>query len=299
MTKHEGRETILVTGSTGTVGKEVVKKLALSSSDHNVTIRAAVHSKNKDNKFNQYQAVETVNMDYNNLETIANALIQVDKLFLLILATPNMTDIYSNLVKEIKKQGRINHIVMLSSMAVEIKPRTTTGLLHRQGEKIIEESGIPYTFLRPSGFMQNFVNYLGETIRNQNAFYIPAGIGQVSFIDVRDIASVSAQALSDNRHMGMAYTITGQEALSYGQAAEILSKESGKGISYVYIAEEDYRKEMKEIGMDDMFIDLTIEFYSIIRAGYASQTTDTVEKITGRKPIRFTQFAKDYAKYFR
>jgi uncharacterized protein YbjT (DUF2867 family) len=123
----------------------------------------------------------------NNSETIADALNQVDKLFLLTLPIPNMTDIYSNLGKEIGKNGGINHIVRLSSMGAEPGLGTAIGRLHRQEEKIIEESGIPYTFLRPRAFMQNFVNYLSETIRNQKAFYLPAGDGKVSFVDVRDI----------------------------------------------------------------------------------------------------------------
>ena len=83
------------------------------------------------------------------------------------------------------------------------------------------------------------------------------------------------------------------------QAAEILSKEIGKRISYVDISEEGARKGMKEIGMDEWFINAIMEFYSIIRAGHASQTTTVVEQITGRKPISFSQFVKDYAKFFR
>ena len=306
--QHQEREmVILVIGATGTVGSEVVKQLvsSSSSSDQNIIIRAAVHSQNKADKFKHYnnKTVEIVNMDYNNPGTIANALNHVDKLFLLTLPGPNMTHVYSNLVKEIRKSSGINHIVMLSSMAAEEETGaigTTIGRLHRDEEKLIEESGTPYTFLRPGAFMQNFVNYLGQTIRTQNAFYLPAGDGKVSFIDARDIAAVSLQALTgDNRHIGKAYTITGHEAISYGQAAEILSKEVGKRISYVDIPEEDARRGMKESGMDDWFIDAMMEFYSIIRAGHAAQTTTVVEQITGRKPISFTQFARDYAKFFR
>ena len=309
MIEHTGRRrTILVIGSTGTVGSEVVKQLvsSSSSSDQNV-IRAAVHSQEKAEKFKQYKTVEIVNMDYNNSETIAGALDHVDKIFLLTLPTPNMTDVYSNLVKEFKKYGAIKHIVKLSSMAAEDDGLGTTirrlyrqGEMYRQEEKIIEESGVPYTFLRPSGFMQNFVNYLGQTIRNQNAFYLPAGDGKVSFIDVRDIAAVSVQALtSNNGHAGKAYTITGQEAISFGEAAKILSNEIGKRISYRDISEEYARKGMKEMGMDDWFIDFMIESYSMIKAGHASRTTAKVERITGRKPIPFTQFARDYAEFFR
>jgi uncharacterized protein YbjT (DUF2867 family) len=166
--------TILVTGATGTVGSEVVKQLALSSfspSDNDIIIRAAIHSQNKADKFKQCdnKAVETVNMDYNNPETIANALNNVDKLFLLNLPAPDIAS-YTNLVKQIKKYGGINHIVKLSSMAADAGLPPTMGRIHREEEKIIEESGIPFTFLRLGTFMQNFVNFLGQTIKTQNAF---------------------------------------------------------------------------------------------------------------------------------
>ncbi|MBV9667542.1 MAG: SDR family oxidoreductase [Nitrososphaeraceae archaeon] len=299
------RRTILVIGATGTVGSEVVKQIvsssSSSSSDQNVIIRAAIHSQNKADKFKQYnKTVEIVNMDYNHPKTIADAIDHVDKLFLLTLPTPNMIDIYSDLVKEIRKYDRINHIVMLSSMAAGTALGTTIGRLHRQEEKIIQESGIPYTFLRPNAFMQNFINFFGQTIRNQNAFYLPAGDGKVSFVDARDIAAVAAQALTsdNNRYTGKAYIITGQEAISFGQAAESLSNAIGKRISYVDIPEEDARKEMRHMGMEEWLIDAMMESYSIIRAGHASQTTTVVEQITGRKPIPFTRFAKDHAKFF-
>ena len=62
-----------------------------------------------------------------------------------------------------------------------------------KSEEIIEESGIPYISLRPNAFMQNFVNRSGQTIKNQNAFYFPAGDAKISFVDVRDVAAVAAE----------------------------------------------------------------------------------------------------------
>ena len=175
------------------------------------------------------------------------------------------------------------------------------GRIYREEEKIIEESGIPFTFLRPPVFMQNFITQFGYTIRTHKAFYIPAGDAKISFVDARDVAAVSVKALigDSQQHIGKAYTITAQEAISYGQAAEILSKEVGRRISYVDIPEEDSRKGMEENGMDDWLIDAIMEFYSIIKPGRASQTTNVVEQIIGRKPISFSQFAKDYAEFFR
>jgi uncharacterized protein YbjT (DUF2867 family) len=292
--------TILVTGATGTVGSEVVKQLVSSSDNNNITIRAAIHSQNKADNFKQYKTVQTVNMDYNKSETIADALNHVDKLFLLTLPAPDIA-IYSNLVKEIRKYAGINHVVKLSSMGAETGLETIIGRIHTEEEKIIEESGIPFTFLRPPAFMQNFITQFGYTIKTQDAFYVPAGDAKISFVDARDVAAVSVRALTSDsqQHIGKTYAITAQEAISYGQAAEILSKEVGRRISYVDIPEEDARKGMEENGMDAWLIDAILEFYSIIKASRASQTTNVVEQITGHKPISFSQFAKDYAKFFR
>jgi uncharacterized protein YbjT (DUF2867 family) len=119
----------------------------------NVIIRAAIHSQNKADKFKQYnKTVQIVNMDYNKPETIADALNQVDKLFLLTLPTPSVTDICSDLVKEVRKNGGIKHIAKLSTMSVD-RFGTTIERLHKQEEKIIEESVMPYTFLHPGPFM--------------------------------------------------------------------------------------------------------------------------------------------------
>ena len=97
-------DSILVTGATGTVGSEVVKQLALSSSsiDEKI-IRAGVHSLNKVDKLKQYKLVEIVNMDYYKSETITTALQNIDKLFWLTPLTLNTTQISSNLVKEAQK----------------------------------------------------------------------------------------------------------------------------------------------------------------------------------------------------
>ena len=134
-----------------------------------------------------------------------------------------------------------------------------------------------------------------------SAFYVPAGDAKVSFVDVRDIAAVAVQALASNngKHEGKAYNITGGEALSYGQAAEILSKQLGKKVTYVNISDEDARKGMKGIGMDEWTINSMIELFEITRAGYASAISPVIEQITGNKPIGFSQFTSDNAASFK
>ena len=289
----KNEKAILVTGATGTVGSEVVKQLASLGQN----VKASVHTQSKANKFKDQNGIDTVGIDFYKPETIADAFRHVDRVFLLTPPSPDMTNLYSTLITEAKKND-IKYIVKLSVIGADIEPGITIGRLHRQEEKIIEESGIPYTFLRSGAFMQNFVNFFGQTIREQNAIYLPVGEGKVSFVDVRDIASAVAALVIENHAQdeNKAYDITGQEALSYAQAAEVLSKELGRKISYIDIPEESARKGMKENGMSDWLVDGLLEIYAIIRAGHAAQTTTSIEEITGRKPILFSQFVKDYAK---
>jgi len=289
------RSTILVTGATGTVGSEVVRQL---STKGQIIIRAAARSANNPT-FKDLKSVEVMELDYNKPETLATSFKNVNKLFLLTPFQSNILDLTSNLVNAAKKSG-VKYIVKQSVMGADAEPGITPGRSHRQAEKIIEESGIPFLFLRPNFFMQNFVNFYSPMVKSQGTLYAPAGDGKVSFVDVRDIAAVAVQALiSDNQHRGKAYNITGPEVLSYGQTAEILSRELGKEIKYVNIPDEDARKGMKDMGMDDWSANSLIELFDITRKGYASDTSSVVQEFTGRKPISFSQFVKDYAQAFR
>jgi uncharacterized protein YbjT (DUF2867 family) len=289
-------ETILITGATGTVGSEVVKQL--SAKGENIIVKAAARSAT-DNTFENLNRVQVVQLDYDKPDSLAVALKGVDKLFLLTPFQSNMVDLTSNLVSEAKK-AKVKYIAKQSVMGADAEPGITPGRLHRQAEKIIEESGIPFTFLRPNFFMQNFVNYYSNLIRSQGAFYTPAGDAKVSFVDVRDIAAVAVKSLiNDNQQKGRAYNITGGEALTYGQAAEILSKAVGKKINYVNVTDQDARKGMKDMSMDEWTIKSMIELFEITRAGYVSEISPIVEQVTGNKPITFSQFAKDYAGAFK
>jgi uncharacterized protein YbjT (DUF2867 family) len=295
--------TILITGATGTVGSEVVKQL--SSATPAVKIKAAVHSvenmkRVKDD--DDDDRIEPVLFDYEKPETVREALRGVDKLFLLTPETPTAAELASNMVTEAKKTG-IRHIVKQSVQAADTAAAVATLRLHRQAEKIIEESGIPYTFLRPGEFMQNFIRWYSETIKEQGAFYLPAADTKVGFVDVRDIAAVAMKALTEDddengKHNNKAYTITGPEELSYYQVAEILSNATGRKIDYVNISEEETRRAMKDMGISEWLINGVIEVIELYRSGIP-QLSSAVEEITGKKPISFSQFAKDYAHVFR
>ena len=101
------------------------------------------------------------------------------------------------------------------------------------------------------------------------------------------------------KHNGKEYTISGPEALSHYQVAEILSNATTKMINYVDIPEQEFKRRQKEIGLNDWWLNLMMEAFYSFRKGYHSQVTSTVEELTGRKATTFAQFAKDYADAFR
>src|SRR5262245_228104 len=223
MTKKYER-TILLTDPTGTVGNAVIKRMA--SLGQNI-IRVSVDTKNKVSKIRY--ADEIAFIDNTRTETIADALNNVNTLFLRIPPAVDMVNISSNFMKEAKKNG-VKFIVKLSVMGANLEPGYPSGRSHREVEKLIEESGIPYVFLRPNSFMQNFITRSSQTVQNQDAICLPAGNAKISLVDARDVAAVTAEVLTGNEsdHVDKVYDITGPEALSHDQAAEILSKETGR-----------------------------------------------------------------------
>jgi len=291
------QESILVTGASGNIGSEVVKQLLAVTPA--VSIKAAVHSRQNVKNVKDGDRVKVIPIDYNELDTLREALKDVDKLFLLTPDVPNAPDLASNAVSEAKKVG-IRHIVKQSVMGADLEADVGTMRLHCQVEKIIEQSGIPFTFLRPNEFMQNFINFYSPSIKGNNAFYIPLEDAKVSLVDVRDIAAIAVESLIDeDKHKNKTYLITGPEALSYHQVAEVLSNATGRKISYVNISEEEAKAAMKEIGMSDWLINTVSELSDYFRKGKASEVSPAVEEVTGRKPISFSQFANDYADAFR
>jgi uncharacterized protein YbjT (DUF2867 family) len=284
-------DTILVTGATGNVGSQVVKQLSSFSG----IVRAAVQSKNRADDIKN--KAELVEMNFNNSETIEAAFKGIQKLFLLTPFVPDMVEMSKNLIREAKK-ANVNHIVKQSAFGSDLEDGITMNKLHRQVEEAIESSGINYTFLRPMSFMQNYLG-LSNSIKSQGVFYSPLIDSRTSFVDLRDIAAVAVEALTKSGHENKAYNITGPEAVSNYDIANILSKTTGRKITYVNISDDDARKGMKENGMQEWTINALMELYNFQKAGRASHVTLDVERVTNRKPISFEQFAKDYSETFR
>ncbi len=277
---------ILVTGSTGNVGSEVLKQLTATGAK----VRAAYQSADKAK--GAPSGVETAVLDFAKPETIAAALRGVEKLFLVAPSFPNMPELEGNVAVEAKKAGA--GIVKLPVIGAAYKGFTFAEL-HRQSEEKIEASGVPYTFLRCNGFFQNTVNYNGGTIRTQNAFYSCMQDAPVSHVDLRDIGAVATKVLTSAGHEGKAYDVTGPEALSNADLADILSRVLGRKISYVDLSPADLKKALLGAGTPEWYADATIDLFRWYKTDAGSVVSGDVEKVTGCKAGMFEAYVRDFA----
>jgi uncharacterized protein YbjT (DUF2867 family) len=286
-------KTILVTGATGTIGRILVEKLAAAGAP----ARALVRSREKGEGIEKL-GLEVVIGDLGKPETLNPALEGIEKVFLLSAPDPRQAELQSNMVQAAKAAG-VRHIVKLSAIGVGGElDAISLGRLHRQTEEEIERSGINYTHLRPNGFMQNAFMF-AATIKSQGAFYAPLGDARVSYVDARDVAAVALHTLTEDGHEGKAYEVTGPEALSYDDMAREFSAVLGREVKYVDVPVEAARGAMLGMGMQAWLVDALVELFSVYRSGQAARVTETVREVTGRAPLTFAQFARDYAQAFK
>ncbi len=284
-------ETTLVTAATGTVGREVVRQLLARG----VQVRAGGRAPSKPAFLG---CVDYIAFDFYQPQTTALAFKGIQRAFLLTPLDERMVDIGRGLVEQAKAWG-VEHIVRLSVMGAGSFPSTELARVHRTVEEAIEASGLQYTFLRPNAFMQNYLTAFGESIRLEGLLAMPQGHGAVSVIDVRDVAAVAVAALTDARHQGQSYELTGPEALSNNDVVQILSELTHRPIRYVDTSEMEARKMLLSQGVSGWLVKVLLELYAISRQGMAAGVSSAVQEVLGRSPINFRQFATDYADHFR
>lgn len=281
---------ILVTGALGNVGAEVVKSLLAVGQP----VRAADRIPEAiGQRFGS--AVEAARIDFMDQATFQPALAGVERMFL--MRPPAISNVQSLMFPAIDaaKRAGVQQVVFLSVIGAD-KNRVVP---HRKIEQHILHSGLGYTFLRPSFFMQNLSTTHRNEIRDQGEIFVPAGEGKTSFVDVRDIAAVAALALSQPGHTDTVYELTGDRALSYAEVAATLSNALGRPIAYCQPSLLQFVRRQRQRGTPWPFVLVMSGIYTTARLGLAGRVTGDVRRLLGRGPISFGQFARDYAGAWR
>jgi uncharacterized protein YbjT (DUF2867 family) len=279
---------ILVTGASGTVGRSTVAALQKRGAAFRVGARSIDKARAAG-----YAAVE---FDWEQAATYERALEGVERAFLLPPINDKQVEQARAFVDAARRAG-VKHLVKLSVAGARIEPGFRLGRQHGEGEKYIEASGLSWCFLRPNFFMQNFVNYYGVDLsRAESTVYLPHGTARTSWVDARDVGEVAAAALTGSGHEGKAYELTGPEALSDAEVAQLFSKASGRKVAYVDVPEQAAREAMAKMGMPGWLVDAYLELHALIRSGHAAGLGDGVEKALQRKPRSFAQYVDDVVK---
>jgi uncharacterized protein YbjT (DUF2867 family) len=279
---------ICVTGAGGTVGGEVVKQLEGAKTP----FRAAYFSEQKASAARS-RGIDAVTIDYNRPETLEAAFRGCEKLFLLGPNVQNQTELELNAVEAAKRVG-VRHIVKLSVLGAD-QEGFLLAKIHRPVENAIQSSGIAWTMLRPNGFMQNVVTYLSDTIKSEGVFYSASGEATISHVDVRDLAAVAVKALREPGHEGKVYSLSGPEALTYDDIANELSNVLGRTISHINLSPSDLKNGMLAAGTPEWYADMLLDLERHYREQRAGVITGDIKAVIGRDPIKFEQYARDYA----
>jgi len=283
---------ILVTGATGNVGSQVLQQLRAAGQP----VRAFVHDgETAARRFGG--GVEIAVGDLNRPQTLEAALRGIDRLYLLAPLSPELQQQEANAIGAATRAG-VRYVVKHSNIGAADDAGSRFQRWHRAGERLLEQSGMAWTFVRPTGFMSNALDW-AATIKSQGAVYWPGGEGKLSVVDPRDIAAVAVKALTEPGHGGKAYDVTGPEALSTAEQVQTIATVIGRPITYVDIPDSAARASMVEMGMPASSVDGLLEFMALVRAGQAETVTDTVLQVTGQPARTFEAWVRENAAAFR
>lgn len=275
---------ILITGATGNVGTEVVRNMRDKAS-----VRIAVLDVSKA-RTTLGDDLDYVHFDFLKPETFASAFAGIERVFL--VRPPALSNVQRDIAPSIQaaREVGVKQVVFLSLQGVEQNWITP----HYKIEQLLRNSGMGWTFLRASFFMQNLSTTHRDEIRESGAITVPVGKAKTSFIDVRDIGAVAARVLSEKGHENRAYTLTGGETLDYFQAAETMSMILDRRIRYANPSALGFAWGQIANGRPVGFTLVMTMLYTLTRFGNAAEVTSDVHTILQRAPIRFQQYVQDY-----
>jgi uncharacterized protein YbjT (DUF2867 family) len=165
----------------------------------------------------------------------------------------------------------------------------------QRAEAALQASGAPWTIVRASWFNQNFSEgYLLDGVL-AGEIALPAGSVPEPFIDVDDIADVVVAALTDNRHAGRLYEVTGPRALTFAEAVSQIAAAVGRPIRYRQVSPEAFVAGLREAGVPDDVIALLDELFTVVLDGRNTQVMHGVEDALGRPPRDFADYARQTA----
>jgi uncharacterized protein YbjT (DUF2867 family) len=271
--------TVLVTGATGKAGRQMVRYLAAAG--------AAVRAGSR-HPAAASPGVTPVVFDWYDKATWTSALGDADWLIVKGLEVDHYG--YETVAALIASASAARGVLMLSNPRIERLPDDHP---RRAFELTVLNSGRQPIILRANWFMQNFDEHdraFAAALRTKGELHAPAGQGRVSFVDTRDIAAAAVAAMSRAGDEAQEYTLTGPEALTFGQVAEAIGRASGRDIRHVDATPAEHREHMRGPDRTAPYADHINGLFTHVRSGSAAPVSDDCRRLTGHQPRTFDAY---------
>lgn len=235
--------------------------------------------------------------DFERPTSLSKALEGVGRVFLASRDDPRQPEMEGAFVEAAARSG-VEGIVKLSANGA--RPGSPVALMRHQAqiERILGDSGLGYTILRPQLYMQNFLRF-GPSIAAEGKFAAPMGDRRFALVDVRDVARVAATAPTEETHAGATYVVSGPEALSYGDAGDIIGTAIGRKVAYEPTEPRTFRDHLVAgRGLPGWRADDFAHIASAYDRDEGESVTDVVGRVGGSEPRAFAEFVEDYTDRF-
>src|SRR5215469_2269271 len=283
---------ILVTGATSAVGNAVIEELLARK----IPVRAFVHQPSAAERL-EAQGAEAFVGDITERASAQKALQGIERVYLISPATEQLFAIQQLWAEEARKAG-IHYVAKQSEIGAD--PQSLSPLLQQHGraEEAIRTSGVPYTILRTLYFMQNFGPMYAQSIRTLGMILAPLANARISYVDARDVGAVAAHLLTEEGRQNQEYEVTGPEALSCGQLAEMFSTLLDVPVRYTAISDEEAQQTLlKRYSAWTAHAVLTLlQFY---RQGGGATVTRVIEEVTAHKACTVVTYLTEHLQAFQ
>jgi uncharacterized protein YbjT (DUF2867 family) len=287
---------ILITGASGRTTHLILQRFIHEKR----RVRALVRDIASVPMLREHPFVELVEGRIGDAATLGPALEGVERALLISSPRGPMVRDQCAFVDAAKAAG-VRHVIKLSGRetGLDFDPEGFSGTRdHAAIERYLEQSAVAWTQLRPSQFMQVYLDELPSIQTNQRLIR-PMGDARLSPVDLRDVARVVHRVLTTTGHEGRRYEVTGPEALTMSDIARAISEAVGGTIPYVDCTPEEHILAMKAEGAPPPILDVLSPLYRERRKSrYSSVNLDTYREL-GIRPTSFAEFARDHADRWR
>jgi len=280
---------ILVTGATGNTCSILIPALIGAGQE----VRAFVRNEDKAQSLKDAGAEIYVG-DLDQGDTIDGALEGIEKVYLCTWNGPSASVQGKNIIEAIKRAGTNPFVVRHSAFGTE-----GSRLIQQINEvdKALQESGLPWTSIKPTFFMQNMM-MASPSIQNGGQIYWDWADGKAGMIDIRDVADSALGALTGKAEQGREYILTGPKSISMHDVAASFSKVLDKSISYIAVPHEASKESMMGMGFPEFIVDGYVELSRGFSQGFADITNGNVEVLSGHAARSIDDFTGDFKSFF-